>query len=132
MRRVASSAAGCSLAPARPAAARGEKEARRVREIFGLYQTHRSLVEVVAQLGGKRRTNKSWKSKRGMSMGRPFTQATVRNLLSNAIYAGKVAHKGTIYPGEHAPIVEASLWEEFNAEIGTRPTRSILKRFERF
>jgi site-specific DNA recombinase len=75
-----------------------EKEARRVREIFGLYQTHRSLVEVAAQLGGKRRTNKSWKSKRGIEhVGRPFTQATVRNLLTNAIYAGKVAHKGTIY-----------------------------------
>src|SRR5580704_17126647 len=98
-----------------------EKEARRVREIFGLYQTHRSLVEVVAQLGGKRRTNKSWKSKRGIEhVGRPFTQTAVRNLLTNAIYAGKVEHRGTIYPGEHAPIIEVSLWEELNAEIGTR------------
>src|SRR3984893_12612607 len=43
-----------------------DAEAARVREIFGLYQTHRSLVEVAVQLGGKRRTNKSWKSKRGI------------------------------------------------------------------
>jgi recombinase-like zinc beta ribbon protein len=27
---------------------------------------------------------------------------------------------GQLYPGEHAPIIEASLWEELNAEIGTR------------
>ena len=98
-----------------------EKEARRVREIFGLYQTHRSLLKVLAELGARRWKNKSWKSKRGIEhVGRPFVQATLRNLLTNAIYAGKVAHKGTIYPGEHAPIVEASLWEELNAEIGTR------------
>jgi site-specific DNA recombinase len=98
-----------------------EKEARRVREIFGLYQTHRSLLKVLAELGTRRWRNKSWKSKRGIEhVGRPFKQTTLRNLLTNAIYAGKVAHKGTIYPGEHAPIIEASLWEELNAEIGTR------------
>ena len=98
-----------------------EKEARRVREIFGLYKTHRSLLKVMTELGGTRWRNKSWKSKRGIEhVGRPFTQATLRNLLTNAIYAGKVEHRGTIYPGEHAPIVEASLWEELNAEIRTR------------
>ncbi len=53
-------------------------------------------------------------------VGRSFTQTTLRNLLTNAVYAGKVEHRGTIYPGEHAPIVEASLWEELNAEIGAR------------
>jgi site-specific DNA recombinase len=98
-----------------------EKEARRVREIFGLYQTHRSLLKVLAELGTRRSKNKSWKSKRGIEhVGRPFTPTTLRNLLTNAIYAGKVEHKGTIYPGEHAAIIEASLWEALNAEIGTR------------
>jgi len=53
-------------------------------------------------------------------VGRPFMPTTLRNLLTNAIYAGKVEHRGTIYPGEHAVIIEASLWEELNAEIGTR------------
>src|SRR6202790_5175610 len=97
-----------------------EKEARRVREIFGLYKTHRSLLKVLAELGARRWKNKSWKSKRGIEhVGRPFTQTTLRNLLTNAIYAGKVEHRGTIYPGEHAPIIEASLWEELKAEIGT-------------
>src|SRR6202162_3989651 len=93
-----------------------EAEARRVREIFGLYKTHRSLLKVLAELGTRRWKNKSWKSKRGIEhVGRPFVQATLRNLLTNAIYAGKVAHKGKIYPGEHAPIIEASLWEELHA-----------------
>jgi hypothetical protein len=32
---------------------------------------------------------------------------------------GKVEHKGTIYPGEQAAIVEPALWEEINAELRT-------------
>ncbi len=98
-----------------------EKEARRVREIFKLYKTHRSLLKVLAELGATRCTNKCWKSKRGVEhVGGPFTQATLRNLLTNATYSGKVEHKGTIYPGEHAPIVDPALWEELNAEIRAR------------
>jgi site-specific DNA recombinase len=30
-----------------------------------------------------------------------------------------VEHKGTIYPGEHAPVIDASGWEDVNAEIRT-------------
>jgi site-specific DNA recombinase len=98
-----------------------ESEARRVREIFRLFKTRRSLLKVLAELAARRWSNKSWKSQRGIEhIGRPFNQATLRNLLTNAIYAGKVDHKGTIYPGEHAPIVEAALWEEVNTEIVTR------------
>src|SRR5258707_4139938 len=98
-----------------------ESEARRVREIFGLFKTQCSLLTVLAELATRRWSNNSWTSLGGIKhIGRPFNQATLRNLLTNAIYAGKVNHKGTIYPGEHAPIVEAALWEEVNAEIGTR------------
>jgi site-specific DNA recombinase len=98
-----------------------EKEARRVREIFGFYKTHRSLLKVLAELGARRWRNKSWKSNSGIEhVGRLFTQTMLRNLLTNAVYAGKVEHRGTIYAGEHAPIVDTSLWEELNAEIGAR------------
>ena len=98
-----------------------EKEAQRVREIFRLFKTHRSLLKVMAILGVRQWTNKSWKSRRGIDhVGRPFTKATLRNLLTNATYAGKVEHRGTIYPGEHAAIVEAALWEKVNAGIHAR------------
>src|ERR1700720_2202796 len=43
-----------------------EKESRRVWNIFALYQTHRSLLKVLAELGTRRWRNKSWKSKRGI------------------------------------------------------------------
>ena len=97
-----------------------ENEARRIREIFALYVQNHSLSPVVAELRRRRWTTKSWKSKAEIQhVGRAFTKASLRRLLMNAIYAGKVEHRGTIYPGEHASIVEPSIWDEVSAELGT-------------
>jgi site-specific DNA recombinase len=38
-------------------------------------------------------------------------------LLTNAIYAGKVEYQGTIYDGEHPPLIEVSLWDEINGQL---------------
>src|SRR5580700_1606080 len=88
-----------------------EKESRRVREIFELYRNHQSFSVVVAELERRNWRTKSWTSNGGVKhLGRPFTKASLRRLLINAIYAGKVEHKGTIYAGEHAAIVEPTVW----------------------
>src|SRR5437868_7899872 len=101
-----------------------EKEAQRVREMFKLFQTRRSLLQVVAELAARRWTNKSWKSKKGIEhVGQPFTTSTVRCLLTNAIYAGQVKYRGAMYAGEHPAIVEPALWEEVSAEFGARQRR---------
>src|ERR1700683_907986 len=74
-----------------------EKEARRVREIFSLYQVHRSLTEVVGELDRRGWKTKSWKLKVAIRhAGRRFTKNSLRRLLMNVIYAGKVKHRGTI------------------------------------
>jgi len=98
-----------------------EKEARRVRDIFKLYQEHRSLTPAVAELARRGWTTKSWKSKRGIRRkGRLFTKASLRRFLTNAIYVGKVEYRDTIYDGEHAAIVDLELWEAVNAEFRKR------------
>ena len=95
-----------------------EKEARQIREIFKLYATHRSLDDVVEELGRRRWTTKSWKSKSAIEhMGKSFTKASLRWLLMNQFYVGKVLHKGKIYIGEQAALVEPALWEEINAQL---------------
>jgi len=38
-------------------------------------------------------------------------------LLTNAVYAGQVEHRGEIYAGEHESIIEPSVWQELNAEL---------------
>ena len=95
-----------------------ETEARQVREIFQLFKPHASLHPVVTELHKRRWINKSWTSKRGIShTGRPFKKASLRRLLTNAAYAGKVEYRGSIYDGEHSPIIDATAWEEINSQL---------------
>jgi site-specific DNA recombinase len=95
-----------------------ECEAQRVREIFRLYETHGSLVAVLEELQRRGWTTKSWTTQHGKQhVGGPSTRATLLRLLTNAIYVGRVEHKGTLYPGEHAAIVEPEMWEKVNLEL---------------
>lgn len=95
-----------------------EGEAKRVREIFGLYAKHRSLATMLAELQRRKWTTKSWTTKHGARhAGSVFDKAALLRLLTNAIYIGKVEHKGTIYAGEQAAIVEPGLWDEINTEL---------------
>jgi len=95
-----------------------DKESRRVRDIFALFVQHQSLSAVVAELSRRRWKTKSWTSQNGTAhVGRDFAKASLRRLLTNAIYAGKVEHRGAVYTGEQASIVEPSVWQEVNTEL---------------
>jgi site-specific DNA recombinase len=107
-----------------------DKESRRVRDIFSLFVQHQSLAAVVVELARRRWKTKSWTSQNGRAhAGREFAKASLRRLLTNAIYAGKVEHRGATYTGEQASIVEPSVWQEVNTELrsgrrtGTAATR---------
>ena len=94
------------------------EEGRRVRDIFALFAERRSLSAVVAELVRRRWKTKSWTSKKGTAHdGRDFAKASLRRLLTNAIYTGKVEHRGTIYAGEQPSIVEPSVWEAVNTDL---------------
>jgi site-specific DNA recombinase len=89
-----------------------------VRDIFALFAQHQSLAAVVAELTRRRWRTKSWTSQNGRAhTGRYFGKASLRRLLTNAIYAGKVEHRGAIYTGEQPSIVESSVWQEVNTEL---------------
>ncbi len=95
-----------------------EGEAGRVREIFRLYKEHRSLAMVIAELERRQWTTKAWTTKRGTHhFGSVFNKPTLLRFLTNAIYIGKVEHKGGMYSGEQAAIIEPGLWESINAEL---------------
>ncbi len=73
---------------------------------------------VVTELARRRWKTKSRTSQSGTAhVGRAFTKASLRLLLTNAVYAGKVEHRGAMYAGEHASIIEPSVWQEVNAEL---------------
>jgi site-specific DNA recombinase len=99
-----------------------QAEARQVREIFELYRRQPSLVAVAEELCRRRWQTKSWRTTQGRQrVGRPFTQAIVRRLLTNVIYTGQVEHRGERYAGEQAAIVERTLWEEVNGALCAGP-----------
>jgi site-specific DNA recombinase len=107
-----------------------DKESRRVREIFALFLQHQSLSAVVVELVRRRWKTKSWTAHSGRAHpGRDFGKASLRRLLTNAIYAGKVEHRGAIYTGEQASIVEPLVWQQVNTQLrggrrtGTEATR---------
>jgi site-specific DNA recombinase len=93
-------------------------EAKEVRAIFNLYLEHRSLIPVVRELNRRAWTTKRWTTKDGREhKGQPFTKNALYRMLTNVIYLGKVNHKGTVYAGEHAPVVDATVWQQVNERL---------------
>lgn len=49
--------------------------------------------------------------------GRPFDKATLYVLLTNPIYVGKTTHKGAVYDGEHAPIIDQDIFDRVQSVL---------------
>jgi site-specific DNA recombinase len=108
-----------------------EAEAAQVRAIFGLYLETESLLETARELGRRGWTAKRWVTRAGLTRGGSrFTKGTLFALLTNATYAGQVDFRGTVYPGEHAGIVDPAVWERVqrllrrNGRAGGRAVRN--------
>ena len=122
---------GYDVDPAGRRLAVNEKEAVMVRQIFELYRSVRALSPVVAELSCRQWTTKVWRSKRGKEhRGNPFNKASLRRLLTNAIYVGRVEFKGATYLGEHRGIVEPEIWEEVNGHLRS-PDRGRERPYQR-
>jgi len=95
-----------------------EGEAERVRDIFGLYLKHGSLIPTVQELDRRGWTNKRWVSKKGVERGGcAFLKNTLHGLLTNVTYTGRVRFQGDIFDGEHDAIIDADLWEKVQRRL---------------
>jgi DNA invertase Pin-like site-specific DNA recombinase len=88
------------------------EEAETVRLIFRRYLelgSVRLLKQDLDQTGirSKERARRSG-SRIG---GQPFSRGALYALLSNPIYIGEIAHKGTSYPGQHEAILDRAVWD---------------------
>jgi site-specific DNA recombinase len=60
------------------------------------------------------------------SGGNRFSHGALYTLLQNRIYRGEITHKGNVYPGLHAPILDADLWQIVQDRLATnRNERSL-------
>ena len=99
-------------------------EARRVRDIFGLYQKHRGMTATVRELHRRGWVTKRWTTRKGTVVGgRPFNKARLHYLLTNVTYLGQVQYDGRIYPGEQEAIVSSELFEAVQQQLSENVTR---------
>jgi site-specific DNA recombinase len=88
-----------------------DEEADRVRTIFAKYLELGSLLETVRWLDAHGWLNKRYKTAKGQWRGgKDFDKSTLQKMLTNPLYLGKIAYKGSMYDGEHDAIVDEDLF----------------------
>ena len=95
-----------------------EDEAKIVVDIFQRYLALKSVRALRDELAdasirSKRRLRPDGSAYGGQS----FSRGALYLMLQNRLYRGEVRHKGQCYPGEHAAIVDAPLWDEVQAAL---------------
>ncbi|OAN98752.1 hypothetical protein A8B75_19625 [Sphingomonadales bacterium EhC05] len=107
-----------------------EQEAEVVRFIYSEYMKQPSIRDLVIALEEQGIKTKVHKLKNGGTRGGVlFRRGSVRHLLGNATYIGRINHKGESYLGEHDSIVDEELWGAVQKKLADKtPER---KRAER-
>ncbi|AQT67964.1 DNA-invertase hin [Anaerohalosphaera lusitana] len=97
-----------------------EAEAQQVRAIFDLFLKHKSILDTVEQLDMRGWTTKTWVTRKGhVKEGNAFNKSSLRSLLTNPLYIGKVHYKGVLYDGEHDAIVDPNVFAEVKQLLST-------------
>ncbi|WP_374330186.1 recombinase family protein [Aestuariivirga sp.] len=89
-----------------------ENEAATVRMIFQRFASIGSATMLAKALAAEGVLNK-----RGKLVDKGF----LYKLINNRVYLGEAVHKGTAYPGEHAAIIDQTLWDNVHAILQESP-----------
>ncbi|MFO0498272.1 MAG: recombinase family protein [Betaproteobacteria bacterium] len=89
-----------------------EPEAATVRMIFKRFVAIGSATKLAKALVSESVRTKS---------GRPVDKGYIYRLLNSRVYLGEATHKDASYPGEHAPIIDRSLWDKVHTILQTSP-----------
>jgi site-specific DNA recombinase len=93
-----------------------EPEAAIVRELFLSYLQRRSLNAVVDECRRRGITNKTFTNRRGERVqGGPIAKTTLRALLSNPLFVGRINADGEAVPGDQKAIVDEQTWDAVQA-----------------
>jgi site-specific DNA recombinase len=89
-----------------------EPEAATVRMIFKRFVAIGSATKLAKALVAEGVRTKS---------GRPVDKGYIYRLLNSRVYLGEATHKDASYPGEHAAIIDRSLWDKVHTILQTSP-----------
>jgi DNA invertase Pin-like site-specific DNA recombinase len=94
------------------------EEADQVRFIFEKYLELKSVHLLKDYLNQHGYQPKSWVKPSGVICGaKKHSKQTVRTLLSNYLYLGKIKDKEQIHDGDHQAIIDEDLWNRVQAQI---------------
>lgn len=101
-------------------------EAQAVGELFKRYAAGTTTtVQLAAWMNGQgHRTNNRHRMGNDEAEGRFFTNASIRGILHNAFYAGKVKHKDELLDGAHEPLISWEIFEQVQANLRRNSGRS--------
>ncbi len=106
-----------------------EKEAKVVKYIFERYMELKSMAELARELNKKGYRTKKFQARSGkVHGGEIFKKATVRRIITNPIYMGKIRHYDKQYEGKHEAIIEEEKWQKAQELIKNRPYQG--KKYE--
>jgi site-specific DNA recombinase len=90
-----------------------DREAATVRYIFKQYLKLGTVSVLQAELSRQNIVSKAWVSGSGRKKGGVgYSRGALYYLLRNALYAGRIAHRGATYDGQHPAILPQELWDQ--------------------
>ncbi|MCW2389185.1 hypothetical protein M2333_002231 [Sphingobium sp. B11D3B] len=90
-----------------------QAEASQVRHIMNRYIALGSLQALVEELLRDGYRTRQLQGRGGIA----FSRGALSHLLGNAIYRGKVVHKGAVYDGQHDAIINEALWDAVQRQL---------------
>ncbi|WP_341819728.1 recombinase family protein [Wolbachia endosymbiont (group A) of Brachyopa scutellaris] len=101
-----------------------EKEAKVVKRIFERYLELKSMAGLARELNREGYRTKKFEAKSGkVQGGEIFKKATVRRIITNPTYMGKIKHYEKQYEGKHEAIIEEEKWKKAQELIRNQPYR---------
>lgn len=89
-----------------------EAEAKTVRRLFDLYEKHLAVNNVAKEAASLGLRSKRYITKSGRDQGgRALSRGHIHKILTNPLYAGRIAHKGESYDGQHKAIIAPEHWQ---------------------
>src|SRR4051812_18456374 len=93
-------------------------EAETVRMIYARYLELGSVLKLEAELAKSKLRTRAFTSASNKAWGnRPFSRGHLYYVLSNPVYAGKIAHKDKQYDGQHAAIIDKKTFRAVQAQL---------------
>ena len=90
-----------------------EDEAKIIRILFKIFIGTTSVTDTFRELNDLGFKTKTWIASSGkVHKGQRFNKASVRRILTNELYFGKINHKGNIYDGLHQAIIDSDTWNK--------------------